>query len=212
MTMVNPASVLDVGCGTGTWLKAFEEQGIADYLGVDGNYVDRTMLRIPEKNFVAIDITKPFDLSRKFDLVLSLEVAEHLPPSVADTFVSTLVRHGTAILFSCAIPGQGGQNHLNEQWPAYWSKKFAAYGYYFHDSIRPMIWDNEKVEWWYRQNIFLVTQQKSEALPLSLVHPRLFESNANYVRDHQQKAASGGAFYKTLRTLKSRLKSFIQSK
>jgi 2-polyprenyl-3-methyl-5-hydroxy-6-metoxy-1,4-benzoquinol methylase len=65
-------------------------------------------------------LIQPLDLEKEFDLVVSLEVAEHLPASAADQFVNTLVKHGKKILFSAAIPGQGGQDHLNEQWPDYW--------------------------------------------------------------------------------------------
>jgi SAM-dependent methyltransferase len=194
MNQVSPATVLDVGCGTGTWLKIFEEHGVTDYFGVDGTYLDKTMLKIPVERFMAFDLTQPFLLQRKFDLVLSLEVAEHLDEKHADTHVQALVSHGKAILFSAAIPGQGGQNHLNEQWPAYWQQKFAAYGFYFHDVIRPRVWNNDKVDWWYRQNIFLVTKEKpspelADALPL--VHPELFLRQARVSRQYQQSLLEG---------------------
>ena len=124
LEMIKPNSILDVGCGIGTWLKVFEEYGVDDYLGIDGDYVDRSTLKISEKRFLPNDLRKRWSLNRKFDLVVSLEVAEHLPEEVADLFVSTLSAHGDTILFSAAIPGQGGQNHVNEQWPTYWQKKF----------------------------------------------------------------------------------------
>ena len=87
MELVKPQSVLDVGCGIGNWLKVFEEQGIGDYKGVDGSYLDKNLLKIPIHNFEARDLQQSFSLGRKFDLVVSLEVAEHLDERYADQFV-----------------------------------------------------------------------------------------------------------------------------
>lgn len=176
MELVRPKSILDIGCGTGTWLKVFEEKGITDYLGVDGEYVDRTMLKIPIDKFLPHELQNSFSLGRRFDLVISLEVAEHLSERYADVFVHSLAEHGDTILFSAAIPGQDGQNHLNEQWPEYWEKKFLNHGFYFHDVLRPKIWKNDKIDFWYRQNIFLLKKEKPvKGLfdSLALVHPEL---------------------------------------
>ncbi|HTF21906.1 MAG TPA: class I SAM-dependent methyltransferase [Chryseolinea sp.] len=191
LNFVQPSSVLDVGCGTGTWLKAFEEQGIKDYLGVDGDYVDRSLLRIPYEKFLPMDISKPVQLARKFDLVVSLEVAEHLAAESADTFVRSLVSHGDVILFSAAIPGQGGQNHLNEQWPEYWQEKFMKHGFYFHDLIRPIIWNDGNVDFWYRQNMFLLNRRKPESSFLMMVHPEQFAWRMNDSREYNESLMKG---------------------
>jgi SAM-dependent methyltransferase len=175
MERFKPKSILDVGCGIGTWLKVFEDYGVRDFLGIDGDFVDRTMLKISESNFYPQDLTKHWYLGRKFDLVICLEVAEHLPKQAADSFVKALVEHGDIIVFSAAVPGQGGQNHINEQWPSYWQDKFSKYGYYFHDDIRPLIWANEKVECWYRQNMFIVSREVSTSKILPVIHPDLFK-------------------------------------
>lgn len=173
--LFKPTSVLDVGCGIGTWLKVFEDAGNIEILGIDGVYVDKSMLKISEDKFIHADLQLPFDLKKKFDLGLCLEVAEHLPEKTIDNLISSLTKHCDTLLFSAAIPNQGGQNHLNEQWPEYWEKKFRDYGYMFYDVIRPQIWNNNEIEWWYRQNIFLVTKNNFQSSApkeyRSLVHP-----------------------------------------
>lgn len=174
-------SVCDVGCGVGTWLRAFLELGVPDVLGVDGPHVDVGLLQIPADRFKAQDLAAPLDLGRRFDLVASLEVAEHLPASAADVFVDSLVRHADIVLFSAATPGQGGVGHVNEQWQSYWAAKFDRRGYTAFDFVRPKVWRNPAVQWWYRQNALLyVSAAKADELApllgppareLDLVHP-----------------------------------------
>ena len=163
LDLVPARSVLDVGCGTGHFLRAFAEAGIDDFLGIDGDYVPRHQLTIEESRFRAVDLAGGFDLGRRFDLAVSLEVAEHLPPASADTFVASLVRHASSILFSAAIPYQGGDGHLNEQWPSYWAERFERHGYRAYDVIRPALWAIPQVEWWYRQNAVLFCDDAGHA-------------------------------------------------
>lgn len=183
MELTQPKSVLDVGCGIGTWLKAFDQFGIQDYMGVDASYVDRNLLKISEKLFRPQDLRKSWNLNRKFDLVISLEVAEHLDAEYAMHFVDTLVNHGDVVVFSAAIPGQSGQNHINEQWLSYWQEKFAQAGYILYDAIRPKIWTNEKVDIWYKQNMVFFCKEghplneklkKSSTEYIDIVHPDMF--------------------------------------
>ena len=155
LDLIQPRSVVDVGCGTGAWLAACQRHGIADILGIDGDYTDPDRLQFPAQNFLPCDLRRPLRLNRRFDLVISLEVAEHLPAACAHDFITSLTRLGPAVLFSAAIPGQFGTGHLNEQWPEYWAALFQQHGYQVIDCIRPLIWRNERVAWWYRQNIML---------------------------------------------------------
>jgi SAM-dependent methyltransferase len=190
MRFINFNSVIDVGCGVGTWLRALMEHGVSDVVGVDGDYVDRAALQIPEDQFLSKDIRLPLEVGRRFELAMSLEVAEHLPAECAAGFVRELVGLAPVVLFSAAIPFQGGTSHINEQWPEYWSDLFKNYGYTPIDCIRPQVWNDPRVDWWYAQNILLYANEEvmasnvvlaewSRRVPLSqlsIVHPR------NYLR------------------------------
>jgi SAM-dependent methyltransferase len=189
MEMVRPSSVLDVGCGIGTWLKAFEQLGVCNYFGVDGNYVDKQLLKIPADKFLAHDLRQPLTLGQKYDLVLSLEVAEHLEERYANSFIETICSHSDIVIFSAAIPGQGGQYHVNEQWLSYWVQKFHKLNYTFYDVLRPKIWNNNSVDVWYKQNIVIFCKnghplgddlKASSSLYVDIVHPDLFRFYAHH--------------------------------
>lgn len=182
-SMVAPQTVVDVGCGTGTWLRAADELGAHDYQGYDGWQPGH--LSIPGERFTVADLARPLQPARRFDLAICCEVGEHLPPPCADTLIATLTAFSDVVLFSAAIPGQGGTHHLNEQWPGYWQARFRARGYSAYDIIRPRIWNEERVEWWYRQNIILYVADSAAprfTLPAAtpevsaLVHPKLYEA------------------------------------
>jgi SAM-dependent methyltransferase len=154
-----PSSVVDVGCGCGTWLAALTECGVRRVLGLDGDYVRRSSLLVSPDCFRAANLEEPISLDEKFDLALCLEVAEHLPSAAAPILVDSLANLSPVILFSAAVPLQRGTNHINEQWPQYWAELFRRIGYKRIDAIRPQIWTDTRVEWWYRQNIFLFVRE-----------------------------------------------------
>lgn len=160
-------SVLDVGCATGAWLKAWQEAGVEHVQGVDGSYVNTSQLLIDAAHFRSADLSGALQLDRRFDLVQSLEVAEHIAEKQADLFVMNLVDHSDGlILFSAAPPGQGGEYHVNEQPLDYWREKFASHGYRAFDFIRPRIAHDQGVSFWYRFNTLLyVRDDRIEALP-----------------------------------------------
>lgn len=145
-------SLADIGCGRGAWLAEWENAGILDYTGVDGDYVDVNTLLVKKEHFTKQDLTVRFNIGRKFDLVTSLEVGEHIPPEATDTFVDNLCSHSDAVLFSAATPGQGGTFHVNEQGYDFWRKHFASRGYRLFDFLRPSITSLSQVEPWYRYN------------------------------------------------------------
>lgn len=160
-------SVLDIGCARGTWLSEWREAGADRIQGVDGEYVDRSTLAIPPECFRAHDLSQALDLGRRFDLVQSLEVAEHIPQAGADVFVDNLVRHAEGlVLFSAAPPGQGGEHHVNEQPYEYWRAKFRARGYRAIDCVRPRIGGDRRISYWYRYNVILyVRDDRLSTLP-----------------------------------------------
>jgi SAM-dependent methyltransferase len=149
-------SVIDIGCGIGQWLAAFAAAGVSEIVGIDGPHVQRDNLCIPAGSFLAHDLrSNPPALGRRFDLALSLEVAEHLPEERAESFVSYLTALAPAVLFSAALPGQGGVGHVNEQWPWYWREIFGRYGFVCLDPIRKAIWQDPAVAIYYQQNLYL---------------------------------------------------------
>lgn len=185
--LISPRSVIDVGCGVGTWLAAARTLGVSDVMGVDGDYVDRGLLRIPEECFRSTDLSQPFTCEKTFDLALSLEVAEHLPGASASALVESLTRLAPVVLFSAAIPKQSGEHHVNLQWQSWWVNQFNRHGFHAVDCIRQRVWNDEAVEWWYAQNMFLMVREDQlhssrrlqDALarstwPHVLVHPRSY--------------------------------------
>ena len=154
-------SVLDVGCASGTWLHAWAERGADSVYGIDGDWVDRKTLEIPSSSFAAVDLTSGFNLGRKFDLVQSLEVAEHIHPTASEVFVDNLASHARlGIFFSAAPPGQGGENHVNEKPYGYWREMFARRGFAVLDCIRPHVIADKRVSYWYRFNSFLYIRRE----------------------------------------------------
>lgn len=192
--LVEHTAVVDIGCGIGTWLQAAVEHGAINIIGVDGSYVDQTQLRIPTEQFRPMDLSRAFQLDSKFDLAVSLECAEHLPPESAPVFVSSLVKLAPVILFSAAVPHQGGTHHVNEQWPSYWANFFREHDYHFWDCLRSHFWNTEIIPPWYRQNAFLVASRdfmtsKGAPIPdnpLSLIHPEIWMMRNNQTASTDQ--------------------------
>jgi hypothetical protein len=192
LRLVNVKTAFDVGCGIGRWVKALHDNGVEDVECLDGEWFNPKLL----SKYVNLNCFHVHSLndgvyrtSRKYDLALCLEVAEHVKPQNADNVVETLTNMSDVILWSAAIPKQGGDGHVNEQWPSYWQNKFKERGYEFLDVIRPYIWTKEDIFEWYRQNIFLVVKKEQKAeiwkkylalgvenTMLDVVHPKYWRS------------------------------------
>jgi SAM-dependent methyltransferase len=183
--LFRPSSVVDVGCGTGLWLAVFRALGV-DVTGYEGPWIRSAHLAVAKDVIIEHDVTNRISSPRTFDLVLSLETAEHLPKSAAAGFVKSLVDLGSVVVFSAAVPRQGGTDHTNEAWPSVWVELFAHHDYVAIDCLRPLFWANDAVSWWYAQNMLLFVRRdhlpRYEHLaqkPLSaigtalpLIHPR----------------------------------------
>lgn len=178
--LFHPRTVIDVGCGEGWWGATFAALG-AEVDGVDGAYVGA---KAPGITFIPADLAHPLDIDGSYDLAISLEVAEHLPPERAASFVDDLCSLAPVVVFSAAVPGQGGTGHLNEQWPAYWSTFFHYNGYRIHEDLRWLLWNDDRVECWYRQNLLvavrggILTDPPLHFVedPLAIVHPILYDA------------------------------------
>jgi SAM-dependent methyltransferase len=211
-------SAVDLGCGVGTWLAVLKEKGVDEVLGLDGSWVAEELLEIPKEQFRQVDFEKPVVIQKKYDLAISLEVAEHIPESRAEGFVNSLVTASDFVLFSAAIPFQDGRNHVNEQWQDYWAEIFAAEGYVALDIVRRDIWNDSLIPFWYRQNTVLYAKENRSdrvrsacesrnhgGLPISLVHPDMYLRTAKQV-------ASLRSVRGSWRAMKSALSTYFKRK
>ena len=189
--ILRPSSVVDLGCGVGTWLKAFAEQGAIRLVGIDGPWVDKQNLVDDEIEFIPHDLNSALSIDHeRFDLAICMETAEHLRKESSSTVVSNLVSLSDVVIFSAAYSHQGGTNHINEQRHSYWASIFIENGYIPYDFFRPIMWGNESVEFWYQQNAFLFVKsgaiiakrlEQAAAIPITnlefmnCVHPDLYD-------------------------------------
>jgi SAM-dependent methyltransferase len=180
----SPISVVDVGCGTGPFANEFLKLGVPDVIGYEGEWMEPLPTVLPKSLYLYTDLTRPLTSLRKYDICLCLEVAEHLEEANARTLIETLTGLSQVIVFSAAIPQQGGNHHVNEQWPSYWSNLFAEKNYFLEWDPRLTIWDNTEIEGCYRQNLLIFSSNaaNSQSKPIPLVHPVLWEEAMNIRR------------------------------
>ncbi len=183
-------SAVDVGAGVGTWLAVLAQFGVEDLLGVEGLWVLDMDPLVDRRHYRVMDLARPEPVARRFDLALCLEVAEHIALSAAEGFIAFVTELSDVVLFSAAIPHQGGTHHVNEQWPRYWAELFARRGYSPYDVLRPMLWNDERIGTVYRQNVVLYVGGDARAAlhqhlsghgwplgddgPLAVVHPDFY--------------------------------------
>ncbi len=162
VALLQPASAVDVGCGVGTWLSVFEELGVPTLRGFDGSYVQEKEFKLAWDRFTPVDLENPPQSpGTRFDVAISMEVAEHLAEDKADKFVDFLCSCSDVVAFSAAIPFQGGTDHRNEQWQSYWAEKFLARGYLASDLLRRHAWGAPDCAYYYQQNVVLYVHKDS---------------------------------------------------
>lgn len=164
---LSPKSIVDFGCAEGAWLgEVLHQNSEISVLGLDGDYVNRKRLKIPEQNFQPVDLRQPISLDDKFELAISTEVAEHLEQEFVDIYIDNITKAADQILFSAAVPEQGGTHHVNEQWQSYWVEKFKNRGYYCDYSVRNYFWNEPRISSWRRQNLLFFSKVKKSIAPI----------------------------------------------
>lgn len=134
MDLFNPSSVVDIGCGPGGYIAELAKRGV-DVVGVDGSSSVLKLLQIEPEKFILHDLTKPLRLARQFDLCICMEVAEHIETRHSLVLIDTLCRSSKVVFFTAAPPGQGGHDHINEQWPEFWAELFRSHGFNLDPSL-----------------------------------------------------------------------------
>ena len=162
-------------------------------------------------NLETFDILKLIKANddKKFDLVICLEVAEHINKKYASDFVHKLCNLGDLVLFSAAVPEQGGNGHVNEQRLSYWISHFKKSDFVIKDAIRADIWNDRKIPVWYRNNIVLFVKAGSGVDKLlnnkyigDIVNPDMYEKK---IRIYENQIAE----LKNNRTIKKLLEEKI---
>lgn len=195
-------SIVDIGCGVGTWLKVGKENfGFQRAVGIDGSYVPKKYLQISKEEFVPANLENysvnkilKINNNHKFSIAISMEVAEHITPKKrgAVLFVEKLCALSDIICFSAALPEQGGDAHVNERRLSYWKNIFEQFGYEIYDVIRPSIWNDKKIPVWYRSNAVIFYNIKAEKTfnkdnihikpIIDVVHPDMFEKKVRELK------------------------------
>jgi SAM-dependent methyltransferase len=151
--------VVDVGCGTGALLEALRDRG-CEVFGLEYAEAALRYCRARRLDVAKFDLeTNAFSDNRTFDVAVSMEVAEHLPETVADRYVDLLTRLSRVVVFTAAPPGQGGADHVNEQPPSYWITKFRRRGFEHAEDLSQRWRESWKaagdVESWYYKNLMI---------------------------------------------------------
>lgn len=159
------ATAIDLGCGNGYIIARFAELG-KEVAGVEGSTHAINFMPASVKSLVRIgDLTVPFTFGY-FDLVVCLEVAEHIEPSGADTLLDNVCGHARQfVFFSAAEPGQCGYDHVNERSHEYWIDGFRKRSFRLlkeptHE-IRDALAHTLRSTWWFARNVLLLSRDQA---------------------------------------------------
>lgn len=135
-TYIMPSMVIDVGCGSGTYLHAFKEKGIK-CIGYDNSE------QLKNNNNIVNDTL--FNIKETAPLIVCLEVAEHLEPIYSSYIVEKLIsitNTGGSIIWSAAQVGQGGVGHINCQPKEFWESKFLQHKHIYRNIFAESVLSN----------------------------------------------------------------------
>ena len=177
-------SMCDLGCGPGYWVNVACKMGIEDAMGYDIPIAGGQKRLIEASHLVECDLSELYDFGRRFDLAVSTEVIEHIPQGKEGTFIANCCAASDFVLFSGAIPYQGGVGHVNEHWLEHWNSFFKSNGYVCFDLFREKFWYDPRIQYYYRQNtVFYVHCSRVDELhskglnstsqPQTRIHPEM---------------------------------------
>ena len=160
---LQPHTVVDVGCGTGALLEVLKENG-CQVFGLEYSEAALQLCRARGVDVQKFDLEKEsLAINQTFDVVVSMEVGEHLPEKSADRYVEILAELSDTIVFSAAQPGppeRHAHDHVNEQPKSYWLSKFRAFGFEY-DEVMSNQWQKKwqaggAVVYWYHENVMIL--------------------------------------------------------
>ena len=192
VNLFKPRSIVDVGCGIGTWASVALDAGVGTVVGLDGDYVNQDALLIPKSHFIGCDLNAVGGDTKvgRFDVAMCLEVAEHLVADRSQGFIDFLTGLAPIVVFGAALPAQGGTHHINERWPSAWVEMFSLRAFQLVDILRPRIWNDSRVAYWYRQNTVVFVRADHqvqidvgrEQVGPDVVHPELYARKSELLR------------------------------
>lgn len=168
-----PTSIVDLGGGGGAWCKAFQDVGTKQVRCIDHPGTPKEMLWIKPEEFIPCNFEVETPQIVPVEMALSIEFAEHITPNRAEQIVAFLTASAKLVVFSAAIPGQGGVRHINEQRHDYWKQLFAKVGYTQLDIIRPLILFDREIPYYLRQNLFVYIHPSDKSYSKLCALPQL---------------------------------------
>lgn len=144
-------SFADLGCGSGAFCAPF--QATKDVLGVDFSVGAEKFNYLDPKNYLSADLSKPLNLNRTYDLVMSLEVWEHLLPECEQGYLDNIFAlKPKTLIISCAPPGQWGRHHYTPRTGEEVVKIVSSRGYSLNQGLTEKFRTIKKLAGFYKKN------------------------------------------------------------
>lgn len=160
-------SVVDIGCGMAAFSKVFQESGVEKVTLIDHpNFKASNCLVKQEFQFIPCNLDKEIPENLSADLLICTEVLEHITKKRSLQVLDFITSCSDIIIFSAAIPRQGGLGHINEQRHEFWIKEFKKREFDYADLFKTKIINDESIFYWLRQNIFIFFKNQPANSPL----------------------------------------------